>query len=101
MNTHADVVLKLKAKFWNQAISSYHATVKLRGTCANQEETRIDSVEREVARAYDDMLATSAPTLQAAADKLAAVHCEFGSGDAIPAHDVATVLADLKRLVTA
>lgn len=101
MNTHADTIAKLKAKLWDNAISSYRAAVKLRSAYGDQDEERIDAVEDQVGRAYREMIMMKVPTASAAFDKLEAVHDEFGSADAIPAHDVATVIADLKRLGSA
>jgi hypothetical protein len=98
MNAHADTIAKLKAKFWNKSISSYHAAAKLRAAYGDISEQRVDAVENQVGRAYRKMLQTLAPTVQSATEKLEAMHQEFGSADAIPAHDVAVVLADLKRL---
>lgn len=101
MNTHTDNIAKLKAKFWDKAISSYHAAAKLRTAYGDTSEQRIDAVEEQVAHAYRAMIRMTAPTASAAVDKLEAVHQEFGSADSIPAHDVAAVLADLKRLGSA
>lgn len=101
MTAHSINRDSLNRAIWKRAFNEYEAAAALRRTVTGPEDDQIDAIEEHVARAYRSMLATRSPTIEAVTDKLSAVHTEYAQGDALPAEDVAVVLANLKYLGTA